>query len=201
MRIHPLCARVCSPAVRRDDVLPRCHEEDARSVLPRRRRGALPSSFFFFLSSYQFHLLLRVRSSFLHRTSFLQQGNHPDRFLVSTLSLGEEKIFLRVVMCSSFLFLPRSTLPRRSPISYRLFFVKVFREKPFPLVLSPNSSERLLFLISRTRRGGEIRSRLCAVCNNPSEMSFRSRGRTICFHRISIVFDSIVWRISRCYIS
>lgn len=123
-----------------------------RTLCPAASSTRCASFFFFFFSSYQFHLLLRVRSSFLHRTSFLQQGNHPDRFLVSTLSLGEEKNFLRVVMCSSFLFLPRSTLSRRSPISYRLFFVKVFREKPFPLVLSPNSSERLLFLISRTRR-------------------------------------------------
>lgn len=42
VRVHPpLYARVCPPAGR-DDV-PRRHEEDARSVLPRRRPGAFPS--------------------------------------------------------------------------------------------------------------------------------------------------------------
>lgn len=190
MRIHPLCARVCSPAVRRDDVLPRCHEENARSVLPRRRRGALPSSAvpssssFFFLFFLNYSIFSFVSCARLSSTELCSSSNEiiltGSSFRLILSPVGR-RIFYVSRCARPFSFLSRSTRPRwcESDSTTR----KIFPRPSFEFLRTPPFS----LSISRTRRGDPLE----IVCNNPSEMSFRSRGWTICFHRVSIVFDSI----------
>lgn len=160
MRIHPLCARVCSPAVRRDDVLPRCHEEDARSVLPRRRRGALPSSFFFLslLTNSIFSFVCARLSSTELRSSSREIILTGSSFRLSPL---ERRRFS--TCCDVLVLSVPSSFDSFSTESYLLSFVlresvsrKTFSSCPFPEFLRTPS----FFDISNEERS----ARDCAPC-------------------------------------
>lgn len=146
---------------------------------------------FFFLFFLNYSIFSFVSCARLSSTELCSSSNEiiltGSSFRLILSPVGR-RIFYVSRCARPFSFLSRSTRPRWCESDSR----KIFPRPSFEFLRTPPFS----LSISRTRRGDPLE----IVCNNPSEMSFRSRGWTICFHRVSIVFDSIVWRISRRYI-
>lgn len=138
--------------------------------------------FFFFLFFLNYSIFSFVSCARLSSTEFCSSSNEiiltGSSFRLILSPVGR-RIFYVSRCARPFSFLSRSTRPRWCESDSR----KIFPRPSFEFLRTPPFS----LSISRTRRGDPLE----IVCNNPSEMSFRSRGWTICFHRVSIVFDSI----------